>query len=239
MFWPIFLIVTCVKILFIPSYRQLSPITSKSLKEMRWHLLSGQLTSRFTATGWPSPTARSCRAGIGRSPACHPGHSTTLLTLLTLNTSCLLLQGYLKKKIVSEWTLTICLSFIDPGMLDVRNLNFASESTILFQRLTVITTDLVFALGAKQCSEVNINYHFPIRMFLMFSLVTSYPRYCQRSRTRGHWCFCSWSPMLASSLSTTFTSRYSISIFKIFWTKFALGWWTYVGTRYFQNRLKK
>ena len=168
MFWPIFLIVTCVKILFIPSYRQQSPITSKSLKEMRWHLLSGRLTSRFTATGWPSPTARSCRAGIGRSPACRPGHSTTLLTLLTLNTSCLLLQGNLK--IVSEWTLTICLSFIDPGMLDVRNLNFASESTILFQRLTVITTDLVFALGAKQCSEVNITYHFPIRMFLMFSL---------------------------------------------------------------------
>ena len=67
-------------------------------------------------------------------------------------------------------------------MLDVRNLNFASESTILFQRLTVITTDLVFALGAKQCSEVNISFSNKN----VFNVLTSYSRYCQRSRTRGH-----------------------------------------------------
>ena len=40
-------------------------------------------------------------------------------------------------------------------MLDVRNLEHASGATILFQRGSVIMTDLVFALGAKQCSEVN------------------------------------------------------------------------------------
>ena len=39
-------------------------------------------------------------------------------------------------------------------MLDVSNLDHASEATILFQRGSVIITDLVYALGAKQCSEV-------------------------------------------------------------------------------------
>ena len=45
-------------------------------------------------------------------------------------------------------------SHVDPAMLDVRNLNYASDVTILFQRFSVIITDLFFALGAKQCSEV-------------------------------------------------------------------------------------
>ena len=39
-------------------------------------------------------------------------------------------------------------------MLDVRSLGHASWATILFQRGSVILTDLVFALGARQCSEV-------------------------------------------------------------------------------------
>ena len=45
-------------------------------------------------------------------------------------------------------------SHVDPAMLNVRNLNYASDVTILFQRFSVIITDLFFALGAKQCSEV-------------------------------------------------------------------------------------
>ena len=40
-------------------------------------------------------------------------------------------------------------------MLDVRNLNYASDATILFQRFSVIITDLVFAFGVRQCSEVS------------------------------------------------------------------------------------
>jgi len=36
----------------------------------------------------------------------------------------------------------------DPGMLELTNLNYSSENTILFQRLSVIVTDLVFGLGA-------------------------------------------------------------------------------------------
>ena len=42
-------------------------------------------------------------------------------------------------------------------MLDVRNLEHASGATIMFQRGSVIITDMVFALGAKQCSEVILN----------------------------------------------------------------------------------
>ena len=44
--------------------------------------------------------------------------------------------------------------YFEPEMLKINNLNFASEATVLFQRLSVIATDFVFALGVKQCAEV-------------------------------------------------------------------------------------
>ena len=40
--------------------------------------------------------------------------------------------------------------FFDPAMLVVSNLNYASSNTILFQRLSVILTDIVFAFGVKK-----------------------------------------------------------------------------------------
>lgn len=43
--------------------------------------------------------------------------------------------------------------YFDPGMLKVTNLNYSSEMTILFQRLSVIITDVVFALGARKCAN--------------------------------------------------------------------------------------
>jgi alpha-1,3-glucosyltransferase len=43
--------------------------------------------------------------------------------------------------------------YFDPAMLRVDNLNYASERTILFQRLSVILTDLVFAAGALSAAR--------------------------------------------------------------------------------------
>jgi hypothetical protein len=43
--------------------------------------------------------------------------------------------------------------YFDPEMLRVENLNYSSERTILFQRLSVILTDLVFAAGALKAAR--------------------------------------------------------------------------------------
>ena len=40
---------------------------------------------------------------------------------------------------------------VDPGMLQVTNLNHRSVRTVLFQRISVIVTDLVLAFGAYLC----------------------------------------------------------------------------------------
>lgn len=40
--------------------------------------------------------------------------------------------------------------YFDPEMLKVENLNYASEKTILFQRLSVIITDVVYAFGVRR-----------------------------------------------------------------------------------------
>ncbi|XP_047199624.1 probable dolichyl pyrophosphate Glc1Man9GlcNAc2 alpha-1,3-glucosyltransferase isoform X1 [Hippoglossus stenolepis] len=50
-----------------------------------------------------------------------------------------------------EFGLSHVAQHFDTNMLQVENLNYASSSAVLFQRLSVIFTDLVFVFGAREC----------------------------------------------------------------------------------------
>uniref|UniRef100_A0A146L9K9 Alpha-1,3-glucosyltransferase n=1 Tax=Lygus hesperus TaxID=30085 RepID=A0A146L9K9_LYGHE len=72
--------------------------------------------------------------------------------------------------------------FVDPEMLKVSNLEYDSEATIIFQRLTVIFSDFIFALGARKlsnyisshplrkCSYQNHKWFSPSTVFLCLSI---------------------------------------------------------------------
>nr|CAG4641728.1 EOG090X06YP [Eurycercus lamellatus] len=50
-----------------------------------------------------------------------------------------------------EYLLSMVARLFDPEMLSVNNLNYASPNTILFQRISVVITDAVYALGVQKC----------------------------------------------------------------------------------------
>nr|CAG4647935.1 EOG090X06YP [Moina brachiata] len=50
-----------------------------------------------------------------------------------------------------EYLLSQLAGFFDSEMLVVQNLNYASQNTILFQRLSVIATDVIYAIGVQKC----------------------------------------------------------------------------------------
>ncbi|XP_069837767.1 dolichyl pyrophosphate Glc1Man9GlcNAc2 alpha-1,3-glucosyltransferase [Dendropsophus ebraccatus] len=52
-----------------------------------------------------------------------------------------------------EFSLSHVARYFDPEMLKVENLNYASHNTVLFQRFSVIFTDLLFIFAAKQCCQ--------------------------------------------------------------------------------------
>ena len=51
---------------------------------------------------------------------------------------------------IFEYFLSQVAKMFDPQMLVVSNLNYASEATVLFQRLSVIVTDFVFIYAVKE-----------------------------------------------------------------------------------------
>lgn len=50
-----------------------------------------------------------------------------------------------------EWLLSQVAKYVDPQMLIVQNLNYASEKTVYFQRISIIVMDLIYVLGAHRC----------------------------------------------------------------------------------------
>ncbi|KAG5882902.1 hypothetical protein JTB14_020170 [Gonioctena quinquepunctata] len=50
-----------------------------------------------------------------------------------------------------EYSLSWIAVYFDPKMLNVDHINYSSDNTVLFQRLSVIFTDLVYALGVYKC----------------------------------------------------------------------------------------
>ena len=44
---------------------------------------------------------------------------------------------------------------VDPEMVVVKNLNYASSATIAFQRLSVITTDFLLVYACKEWAQVS------------------------------------------------------------------------------------
>ncbi|XP_076836486.1 LOW QUALITY PROTEIN: dolichyl pyrophosphate Glc1Man9GlcNAc2 alpha-1,3-glucosyltransferase [Brachyhypopomus gauderio] len=52
-----------------------------------------------------------------------------------------------------EYGLSHIAAYFDKEMLVVQNLNYASPATVLFQRLSVIVTDVVFIYAVKECCK--------------------------------------------------------------------------------------
>ncbi|KAL1110090.1 hypothetical protein AAG570_008168, partial [Ranatra chinensis] len=59
-----------------------------------------------------------------------------------------------------EYLLSHVAAYFDEKMLDRNSINYDSIYTILFQRLSVIATDLVLAYGVKECSTYVRKYRF-------------------------------------------------------------------------------
>lgn len=55
-----------------------------------------------------------------------------------------------------EYLLSLVSKRVDPKMLTVENLNYASAETVLFQRLSVIFTDIIYVIGVCRYNALQL-----------------------------------------------------------------------------------
>ncbi|OWR42492.1 dolichyl glycosyltransferase [Danaus plexippus plexippus] len=66
-----------------------------------------------------------------------------------------------------EYFLSHIAKYFDPEMLKVENINYKSDMTVMFQRLSVIALDCVFIYAAKRCSSAISNGNLLVYILLI------------------------------------------------------------------------
>lgn len=74
-----------------------------------------------------------------------------------------------------EWALSQLAQYVDPKMLIVQNLNYASPETVYFQRASVIVMDFIYVLGLRSCLGAlgvveSTQQHIAGSMLLLFNV---------------------------------------------------------------------
>ncbi|RUS75621.1 hypothetical protein EGW08_016614, partial [Elysia chlorotica] len=88
-----------------------------------------------------------------------------------------------------EWLMSQVAFFVDPDMLQVSNLNYASDATVIFQRVSVILTDFVFYYAINEWSLTDSDIHFQYNGILFGIMLLSIVRILQDRPLEGAFWF--------------------------------------------------